>query len=665
MHAFDRTENAPSLLDAVEVPEPGAPVTTGELNPQEAAATRIVAETQECIGDLETETARHREIIAATHAEQVRRVAAVREGRERLEELMEELEGAQYELAVVHSPILLLPYELMVEIFDWHMLMGGSSAATLLVCKRWTIMAYNAPQLWSRITVTNIPFHRHRLRGSVLCTDLDYLRLVLSRSQSCPLQVEISFRSVVLAPKINRSGRASLMRGPQATANRINAVKLVLGDQILRRCTSLFLAKRSLPFNYQNTTVLPLLSSIQVCSAGAQEHELMFIQSLVNSSPALRHVRCNRSLSAESWIVGLWTKTIETYGWIFPSTPCSPLHESPSLRRLGVHRDIAVPLTLPALQVLRWSIHIYSALHRITAPHLHTLILRHGPLDKPESAGSISFPNLRVAIHTWVYAPTSLHMFHTPALEHLSIEYLSSASSPTALLELFDGWIHMPTPKSLYLDCTFTDAALITVLGRLSWLEELRIAGTGVLDTFWEGLTPLCNPSWQASLPNENADENATYILLPSLKVLLVNYPTSMEYNPPAPDQQSEMALVPKDPNDGPSGGDWTVSWALALATAREQAGCPLRTLACWSPEQTVEVLIGSLDDLPKRPKFVSLAVLWCYYGVLMLLLTDGMMIGQLSRRLITISVDLESENGWLITASYSSVSFLNVMDWH
>ena len=121
MHAFDRTENAPSLLDAVEVP---GTVTTGELNPQEAAATRIVAETRECIGDLETETARHREIIAVTHAEQVRRVAAVREGRERLEELMEELEGAQYELAVVHSPILLLPYELMVEIFDWHMAMG-------------------------------------------------------------------------------------------------------------------------------------------------------------------------------------------------------------------------------------------------------------------------------------------------------------------------------------------------------------------------------------------------------------------------------------------------------------------------------------------------------------------------------------------------------------
>ena len=140
---------------------------------------------------------------------------------------------------------------------------GGRSAATLLVRKQWGTMAYSSPQLWSRITVTNLPFRRHHLRGSILCTNLDHLRLVLSRFQFRPLQVEISFRTVVLAAKINCGGSTSLIRGPQATANRINAVKLILGDQILRRCTSLFLAKRSVPFNYQNTTVLPLLSSIQ------------------------------------------------------------------------------------------------------------------------------------------------------------------------------------------------------------------------------------------------------------------------------------------------------------------------------------------------------------------------------------------------------------------
>ena len=609
MQAFGRAEKAPSLPDAVEVPETAI---TGELNPQEAAATRIVTESQKLIGDLEMEKASHRETNAATHAEQERRVAVVRERRTRLEELRGELEGAQYEVAGVHSPTLLLPYELMAEIFDWHMLMGGRSAATLLVCKRWTMVAYSSPQLWSRITVTNSPFRRHHLhlRGSVLCTDLDHLRLTLSRSHFCSLQVEISFRSIVSPQGIDNSSSASLMHGPQAAANRTNAVKLILSARILRRCTSLTLAKQYLPLHYQNTTVLPLLSSIQVCSAGAKQHELLLIQSLVNLSPALRHVHCSRSQNPRGRRVLLWTKPIESYCWIFPSTPCSPLHESPSLRRLGVHRGIAVPLTLPALQVLRWSIYVYSALHRITAPHLHTLILRHRRFE-PDSASPISFPNLRLAIHTRVYVPKVLHMFHTPALEHLSIEYRSSTSSPTGILELFDGWTHLPRPKSLHLDCTFTDAGLIAVLGRLPWLEELRIAGTGVLDTFWEGLTPSCNPSWRVSLPDENTDENASHVLVPSLKVLLVNCPTSMEHTVSMPDQQIEIARELNDPNDGPSGGDWTVSRASAIATAREQAGCPLRTLACWSLEQKVDVLIGSLDDLPKRPKFVSLAVFW------------------------------------------------------
>ena len=601
MHAFGRTEIAPSLLDAVEIPKTAI---TGELNTQEASAVRIVAEAQDYIVDSEEETVQHRETITAPHAEQVRRVAAVREaGRARLKELRGRAEGARYELSMIHSPILLLPYELMAEIFDWHMLMEGRSAARLLVCKRWTMVAYSSPQLWSRITITNLPFHPRYLRGSILCTDLDHLRLVLSRSQACPLQLEIRFSTIDFPfphRPIHFSGSAPLMHGPQAADNRTKAVKLILGDQILRRCISLILTKHFLPFNYQNVTVLPLLSSIQVYSMRIQDHELLFIQSLVNLSPALRHIRCNRSLGSE---VGLWTKNIESYGWISPSEPCSPLHESPSLRRLGVHRDIAVPLTLPGLQVLRWSIGIgiYSALHRITAPYLHTLILRHRPPVKQEAAGSISFPNLRVAIHTWVYVPMALHMFHTPALEHLSIEYRSSAPSPTALLELFDGWTHMPTPKSLHLDCTFTDATLITVLGRLPWLEELQIGGTGVLDTFWEGLTPSCKPSRQVTLPDENADENATHILVPNLKVLLVNYPTRMQYTAPTPDQQSETVQVSKDPNDGPSGGDWTVIQASAVATAREQAGCPLITLACWSPRRKVEVLLGSLDGLTQQ----------------------------------------------------------------
>ena len=272
------------------------------------------------------------------------------------------------------------------------------------------------------------------------------------------------------------------MSGPQATANRTEAAKLILGDQVLRRCTSLILGNHFLPFDYQNTTILPLLSSIRTYSVSRRDYRiLLFIQSLVDLSPALRHIGCDQSLSAENKGVGLWTKRIESYNWISPSAPCNALHESPSLRKLRIRQDPVTPLTLPALQILKWSIGTYAALHRITAPHLHTLVLHHGQYSRRspyESAGSISFPNLRVAIHSWVYNPTALHMFHTPALEHLSIKYKSPAPPPSALLELFDGSTHMPTPKSIHLDCAFSDDTLIGVLGRLPWLEELRVAWT-------------------------------------------------------------------------------------------------------------------------------------------------------------------------------------------
>ena len=598
------------MLDTVKVLETANTLSTSEVNAQEANAACIVTEIQGDLDALEKGTVRQRETITitTTRAEPEQHINAAvhvhEAGRARLEELASKLEEVQYnELAVVGSLIMTVPCELMTEIFDWHMLMGGRMTTTLLVCKRWTMVAYSSPQLWSRITVAYLPFNTRYLRGSILCTDLDYLRLVLSHSQACPLQLEIRFETVnspFEPTPIPFNGSTSLMHGPQAADNRTEAIKLILGDQILRRCISLDLTNGFLPFNYQNVTVLPLLSSIRVYFIRGIDRELLFIQSLLNLSPALRHVRCNLSLGSE---VGPWTRTIDTYLWIYPYEPCPPLHGSPSLRRLGVIGGVAVPLTLPALQVLRWSIDIsnYSALHRITAPQLHTLILRHPSPVKQEAVGSISFPNLRVAIHTSVHVPMALRMFHTPALEHLSIEYRSSAPSPTALLELFDGWTHMPTPKSLHLDCTFTDTTLITVLGRLPWLEELQIGGTGVLDTFWEGLTPSCNPSRQVTLPDENADENATHILIPNLKVLLVNYPTRM--------QDSETAQVSQDPNDG---RDWTVIQASAVAAAREQAGCPLITLACWSSRQKVEVLLGSLDGLHKRPKSVSLTALWC-----------------------------------------------------
>ena len=592
-------------------------VVTGDLNDQEADAARIAAEIECKIGALEGDSARQREIFTAARAERGQRVVAAREaGRARLEEFRSELEESQHESSVVDLPTLLLPCELMAEIFDWHMLMGGRLADTLLVCKWWTMVAYTSPRLWARITVTNLPLCGPYLRGSVVCTDHDYLRLVLSRSRSYPLQLELSFTFNELPHDIYR-GTSSFTHGPQAINNCTLAIKLILGDQILRRCTNLILANEYLPFGHLNTTVLPLLSSIQCLSVYIRDRELLFVQSLVNLSPALRHIHCNGSLSAENQGVGLWTKRIESYIRISPSELCYPLHESPSLRRLEVYSAVVTPLTLPVLQILRWNIVSYSSLHLISAPLLHTLILCHGMTPNQAEGGPISFPNLRVAIHTWIFDPTVLRMFHTPALEHLSIEYQSSAPSPTALLELFDGWTHMPRPTSLHLDCTFTDAALIAVLGRLPWLEELRIGGTGLRETFWEGLTPSYNSIQQVSPPNTYTDENATHILVPKLKTLLVNHPSGITH---LSDSQRGMEQVTNHhhPDVGVSlGEDWTVKQASIVAAAREQAGYPLRTLACWSPEHNVEVLIGRLDSVPDRPKFVSLTALWCYSGVL------------------------------------------------
>jgi hypothetical protein len=610
MHAFGPTENAPPLFDAVQV-------VTDKLNAEEAGAACIVAEIPGDIDALEQEAVRNRAAIASTYAEQEQCVVAVREaGRARSQELWSRLDEAPYELAVVKSPTLILPYELMAEIFDWHMLMGGRLKNTLIVCKRWTMVAYSSPRLWSRIFVTNIPYRPiSYLRGSVLCTDLDHLRFILSRSRSCPLQLELSFQFSAL-PSHLRGSSSTLIHGPYIAANRITAIQMILDDQILRRCTSLLLGNNFLPSHHLNTTVLPLLSSINTLSPKISGRELQFVQSLVNLSPALRHIRCNGCLSAENRGAGLWTRRIESYSRISPFNPCDSLHESPSLRQLEVFRGPDLPLKLPALQILKWSIGTYPTLHHITAPLLHTLILRHSTLGsraERQSADSISFPNLRVAIHTWIHDPTVLYMFHTPALEHLSIEYRSSYSSPAAILKLFDDWVHMPRPKSLHLDCTFTDAYLISVLRRLPWLEGLRVAGNVVQDPFWEGMALSCNRGRQVS----PTDEDATHMLVPNLKVLLVNYPTGMIRIKLRPDQEGEAAQLSYHLDNPSSFGEWKVPQILGTAAARKQAGCPLRTLACWFPGQGVKVLIGSLDGLPTRPKFVSLPALWCCYDVL------------------------------------------------
>ena len=164
----------------------------------------------------------------------------------------------------------------------------------------------------------------------------------------------------------------------------------------------------------------------------------------------------------------------------------------------------------------------------------------------------------------------------------------------------------------MYLDCTFTEAGLIAILGRLPWLEELRITGTGLRETFWEGLTPSYHSIQQAS-----SNHNATHILVPKLKALLVNYPTRMARMPLSRDLQGIIGQVPnyhRPPGiDVNKGKDWMAKKASIVAAAREQAGYPLRTLACWSVMRKIEVLIGSLESIPNRPKFVSLTAIWCY----------------------------------------------------
>jgi F-box-like len=664
MYTFGQMGNVETLFDEVEVIEAAI---TCELKAQDVDAARIIAEIQPVIDASENEMVYHYTIIAAKHAEREKRISAVREeGRGRLEELRRKLADAKHELVVINSPILILPYEVTAEIFNWHMLMGENMAAVLLVCKRWATVAHSSPRLWSRIAVTDLlprlplpqgaarrthssllglsPLDLHlldlsplRLQGAVRCTNLNQLRSVLSHVQSSPLQIELSFSgSAIFGGGSESLWPSSFYHGPQASANRVEAIKLILDNQVLRRCTFLVLGNCHLPFDHQSSpvavesmTVLPLLSSIHIYATGLGHHERRFIQSLIKLSPLLRHIRCTgNGVGPQDLGEGRWARRVESYGWIHPFTSSRLLHGSPSLREVGIHGDSDVPLTLPALWVLRWMTPIYSGLSRMTTPHLHTLILSHPPSFSsaagsvmPLSAGAVTLPNLRVAIHVNMPDLTILHGFQTPALEHLSIQ--SIYSSPTALFELFDGSAHMPIPKSLHLDCAFTDAALIAVLGRLPWLEELQVAGTIAQDAFWEGLTPSSNPTWRMWLPKSYPDELATRILTPNLKVLVVNYGTGHLYTPPKPQAMKRRRMTHKQRlemvqlSDGSRGGQWTVMRASAVAIAREQSGCPFGTLACRSPERRLEVLVGNLDVLPQRPKYVSLTSLWCYVYVL------------------------------------------------
>ena len=89
----------------------------------------------------------------------------------------------------------------------------------------------------------------------------------------------------------------------------------------------------------------------------------------------------------------------------------------------------------------------------------------------------------------------------------------------------------------------------------------------------------------------------------------------------PRPDIRKEEKGLPKqraktaqtiDPHqEEAKGGEWTVVQASTVTIARDLAGCPLETLAYWSPERKVEVLIGNLDSLPQRPQYVLFDDQW------------------------------------------------------
>ena len=218
-------------------------------------------------------------------------------------------------------------------------------------------------------------------------------------------------------------------------------------------------------------SILPLLSSLYI-GAFMKDAGFYIVRSLIKSSPSLRHIRWWEERGLQD-LEGLWTKRIESYSWLCPQQSCHLLHESSSLRELGVFDHPAVALTLPGLRVLRWSLSTYSVLHLITAPHLHTLVLSHERVfTRPLLAGSVTLPNLRVAVHAKICEIKNIHGFQTPALEHLSIDTV--AQEPKDLSELFDGSVHMPTPKSLHLKCEFTDAGLIAVLGGWKSFKSLE-----------------------------------------------------------------------------------------------------------------------------------------------------------------------------------------------
>ena len=537
-------------------------------------------------------------------------------GRLFLEESRRELADLQHKSAVIASPILALPHEVTAEIFQWHTWIGGNLLVLLLVCKRWTAIAYASPRLWSRISLRNCPGW---ILGTLHCRSLNQLRLFLSRSQSSPLQIRIGAVLCFDGDHAPTSFSHKLL-GP---TNYTEAIRIILGDEILGRCTSITFGEDPIPSDdpsnraaveaitvaaVEAITVLPLLFTIRITTFRLTKHELCVLQSIARRSPSLRHIHYRYSdMSPQELGVESWAKSIETYGWVSASELCHSLQESPSLRNLRIEGQPVVPLTLLAVQELRWCRLAFPGFSFITAPQLHTLIVHHADeklASPPPPAGSITLPTLRIAMHFNVPDITVLRAFQTPVLEHLSISTRSSPSLPTPLLRVFDGSHHMPTPKSLHLCCRFTDIALIVVLRRLPWLEELQVAGGIPQEVFWEALTPPCNLNMRSCPLGSYLDACVTDILVPKLQILLVD--NSQQCINDFQHSDNDLAAVLS------KRGEWTVTQASAAAIARERAGCPLKTLACWDPEYKATVVIGSLESLPRRPECVLFIAVWC-----------------------------------------------------
>lgn len=178
MNLFARKEIVGSLSNQVKVLE-GA--ITCELNSQDVEVSRISAEIQVDIDASEQELAR---LYGFIIAKREKRTAAVREeGLGRLDEMQRGLVDVKRKLDVINAPILTLPNEITAEFFSCRVLMGGNLKTMLLVCKRWTTLAYSSPRLWSRIAVTDLDTYEIRLKGALICYSASDLRWLKSSCQ--------------------------------------------------------------------------------------------------------------------------------------------------------------------------------------------------------------------------------------------------------------------------------------------------------------------------------------------------------------------------------------------------------------------------------------------------------------------------------------------------